>query len=63
VSLHHAPAQADERVQTKAAGQVVPKRKTPLRDDITHLVMSPLEFMQLILERQVFGGQFCCFYV
>jgi len=54
------PALADERVQTNAAGQVVLKRKTPWRHDTTHRVMSTLEFMQLILERQVFGGQFGC---
>ena len=40
------PALANERVQTKAAGQVVFKLKTPGRDGTTHLVMSPLEFMQ-----------------
>jgi hypothetical protein len=36
------------RVQCNAtpAGQVVPKLKTPWRDGTTHLVMSPLEFMQ-----------------
>jgi len=33
-------------VQTNAAGQVVLKLKTPWRDGTTHLVMSPLEFMQ-----------------
>ena len=37
---------ANERVQTNAAGQVVLKLKTPWRDGTTHLVMSPLEFMQ-----------------
>ena len=40
------PALADARVQTNAAGQVVHKLKTPWRDGTTHLVMSPLEFMQ-----------------
>ena len=35
-----------ERVQTNAAGQVVLKLKTAWRDGTTHLVMSPLEFMQ-----------------
>ena len=40
------PALATERVQTNAAGQVVLKLKTPWRDGTTHLVMSPLEFMQ-----------------
>jgi len=40
------PALANERVQTNAAGQVVLKLKTPWRDGTTHLVLSPLEFMQ-----------------
>ncbi len=40
------PALANERVQTNAADQVVLKLKTPWRDGTTHLVMSPLEFMQ-----------------
>ena len=40
------PALADERVQTNTAGQVVLKLKTAWRDGTTHLVMSPLEFMQ-----------------
>jgi len=40
------PALANERVQTNAAGQVVLKLKTRWRDGTTHLVMSPLEFMQ-----------------
>ncbi|MCE2661183.1 MAG: transposase [Rubrivivax sp.] len=40
------PALANERVQTNAAGQVVLKLKTAWRDGTTHLLMSPLEFMQ-----------------
>ena len=40
------PALANERVQTNAAGQVVLKLKTAWRDGTTHLVLSPLEFMQ-----------------
>ena len=40
------PALANERVQTNAAGQVVLMLKTAWRDGTTHLVMSPLEFMQ-----------------
>ena len=40
------PALANDRVQTNAAGQVVLKLKTPWRDGTTHLVMSPLDFMQ-----------------
>jgi hypothetical protein len=33
-------------VQLNDAGQVELKLKTPWRDGTTHLVMSPLEFMQ-----------------
>ena len=33
-------------MQLNPAGQVGLKRKTPWRDGTTHLVMSPLEFMQ-----------------
>jgi Putative transposase len=40
------PALANERVQCNAAGQVVLKLKTPWHDGTTHMVMSPLEFMQ-----------------
>ena len=40
------PALANERVRANAAGQVVLKLKTAWRDGATHLVMSPLEFMQ-----------------
>ena len=40
------PALADERVQRNAVGDVVLKLKTAWRDGTTHLVMSPLEFMQ-----------------
>jgi hypothetical protein len=37
---------ADERVRLNSARQVELKLKTPWRDGTTHLVMSPLEFMQ-----------------
>lgn len=40
------PALASERLQLNAAGQVVLRLKTPWRDGTTHVVMSPLEFMQ-----------------
>lgn len=40
------PALSDERGQLNAAGQVKQKLKTPWRDGTTHLVMSPLAFMQ-----------------
>ena len=43
-------------MQTNAAGQAVLKLKTPWRDGSTHLVMSPLEFMQEAV-RLVTGGQ------
>ena len=39
-------ALVSDRVQTDAAGQVVLKLKNPWRDGSTHLVQSPLEFMQ-----------------
>jgi len=37
---------SDERVQLNDAAQVELKLKTAWRDGTTHLVMSPLEFMQ-----------------
>ena len=40
------PALANERVQTNAARHVVLKLKTPWRYGTTHLIMSPLKFMQ-----------------
>ena len=40
------PALANGCVQTNAARQVVLKLKTAWHDGTTHLVMSPLEFMQ-----------------
>ncbi len=57
------PALANERVQTNAAGQGVLKLKTPWRDGTTHLVMLPLEFMQLHIDVQLFGIDFCERYV
>ena len=46
-------------MQTNAAGQVVLKLKTAWRDGTTHLVMSPLEFMQRRIEWRLLGGQIC----
>ncbi len=40
------PAIANERLALNRAGQVVLTLKTPYRDGTTHLVMSPLEFLQ-----------------
>ncbi|MGH8658267.1 MAG: transposase [Gammaproteobacteria bacterium] len=40
------PAIANERLTRNGAGQVVLTLKTPYRDGTTHIVMSPLEFMQ-----------------
>ena len=40
------PALANERMQCNSAGQVLLKLKTPWCDGTTHIVMSPLEFMQ-----------------
>jgi hypothetical protein len=48
---------ANERVQCKAAGQVVLKLKTPWRDGTTHLMMSPLELMKLPIQRLLCGSQ------
>jgi hypothetical protein len=45
------PTLANDRVQTNAAGQVVLKLKTHWRDGTTHLVMSPLEFINLLIQR------------
>ena len=52
------PALANEGVQCNAAEQVVLKLKTPWRDGTTHLVMSPLGFMQwLAAMAPIVGGQ------
>jgi len=40
------PALANERVQCNSAGQAALKLKRSWRDGATHLVLSPLEFMQ-----------------
>ena len=40
------PAIANERLTRNGAGQVVLTLKTLYRDGTTHLVMSPLEFVQ-----------------
>jgi hypothetical protein len=40
------PAMAKERLMLNPVGQVVLKLKTAYRDGTTHVVMSPLEFMQ-----------------
>jgi len=40
------PAIANERLKRTRAGQVVLQLKSPWRDGTTHIVMSPLEFMQ-----------------
>lgn len=40
------PAIANERLSVNHVGQVVLKLKTPYRDGTSHIVMSPLEFMQ-----------------
>ena len=40
------PAIANERLALNRTGQVVLTLKTPYRDGTTHIVMSPLEFLQ-----------------
>ena len=42
------PALAKVRVQINSAGKVVLELKTAWRDGTTHIVMSPLEFMQRV---------------
>jgi hypothetical protein len=42
------PALANERVQTNAAGQVVPRLRTIWRDGTTDLSMTPLELSQRV---------------
>ena len=37
------PAPAKERVQTNAAGQLVAKLKSPLRDENKHPILNPLQ--------------------
>ena len=44
--LHHPPAIGNEHLTLNRAGQVGLTLKTPYRDGTTHIVMSPLEFMQ-----------------
>ena len=40
------PAIANERLKRNRAGQVVLQLKNAFKDGTTHIVMSPLEFMQ-----------------
>ena len=40
------PAIANERLKLNSAGDVVLQLKSPYQDGTTHIVMSPLEFMQ-----------------
>ena len=40
------PVIANERLKRNRAGQVVLQLKSPYRDGTTHIVMSPLEFLQ-----------------
>jgi len=40
------PAIANDRLSLNSAGDVVLQLKTPYKDGTTHIVMSPLEFMQ-----------------
>ena len=42
------PTLANQRVQCNVAGQVVLKLRTAWHDGTTHIVMSPLEFMQCL---------------
>ncbi len=50
------PAIANERLKLNSAGDVVLRLKSPYQDGTTHIVMSPLEFMQrLVPLRLVFS--------
>ncbi len=40
------PAIANERLELNSAGDVVLQLKSPYQDGTTHIVMTPLEFMQ-----------------
>ena len=40
------PVLANERLKLNGAGDVVLQLKSPYQDGTTHIVMSPLEFMQ-----------------
>jgi hypothetical protein len=40
------PAIANERLKLNSTGDVVLRLKSPYQDGTTHIVMSPLEFMQ-----------------
>ena len=42
----YSPAIANERLKRNRAGQVVLQLKSAFKDGTTHIVMSPLEFMQ-----------------
>ncbi|MGH8701298.1 MAG: transposase [Burkholderiales bacterium] len=44
------PALANERLKRNRAGDVVLQLKTAYQDGTTHIVMSPLEFMQRLAE-------------
>jgi transposase len=50
-------------VQLNATGQVELKLGTSWRDGTTHLVKSPLEFMQRHFDGQLCGIEFCERYV
>jgi hypothetical protein len=43
------PAIAKERLKLNSTGDVVLRLKSPYQDAITHIVMSPLEFMQRLV--------------
>ena len=44
--LYHPPGIANERLKRNRSGQVVLQLKSAFKDGTTHIVMSPLEFMQ-----------------
>ena len=52
------PALANERVQINSAVHVVLKLKTAWRDGTTHMVMSPLQFLQRLAALALLNDRF-----
>ena len=49
--LFHPPGHCHERLNRNRAGELVLQLKSPYRDGTTHIVMSPLQFMQRLTRR------------
>ena len=61
--LNHRPALATTRTDQRHGPVGAHKLKTAWRDGTTHLVMSPLEFMQRHIDGQLCVIEFCERYV